>query len=138
MKCLHVLLPAAIILGTSAAHAVAKSPVEQRYSATYNRCMTSGDAAQVITSGMIDCTESERNFQDGKLNQAYKMVLARLPANRQDDLRRSERNWIKARDAICAKELTGDFAGGSMSRVTWLGCLVDETIKRTMALEHYR
>ena len=138
MKYLYVLLPAAMILGTSAAHAASKSPVEQRYSATYNRCMASGDAAQGITSGMIDCTEAERNIQDGKLNQAYKMVIARLPVSRQDDLRRSERNWIKARDAICAKELTGDFAGGSMSRVTWLGCLVDETIKRTMALEHYR
>lgn len=138
MKCLHVLLPAAIILGTVTAHAASKSPVEQRYSTTYNRCMASGDAAQGITSGMIDCTESERNFQDGKLNQAYKMVMARLPVSRQDDLRRSERSWIKARDAICAKELTGDFAGGAMSRVTWLGCLVDETIKRTMALEQYR
>jgi uncharacterized protein YecT (DUF1311 family) len=72
MKCLHVLLPAAIILGTGAAHAASKSPVEQRYSATYNRCMASGDAAQGITSGMIDCTEVERNFQDGKLNQTYK------------------------------------------------------------------
>jgi uncharacterized protein YecT (DUF1311 family) len=97
-----------------------------------------GDAGQGITSGMIACTETERNFQDGKLNQAYKMVISRLPAIRQDELRRSERNWIKTRDAICAKELTGEFAGGSMGRVTWLGCLVDETIKRTITLEHCR
>ncbi|RQW38953.1 lysozyme inhibitor LprI family protein [Novosphingobium sp. LASN5T] len=138
MKCLHLLSPVAIILATSAAHAASKTPFERRYSETYNRCMDTGDAAQGITSGMIACTEAERHFQDGKLNQAYKMVISRLPASRQDDLRRSERNWIKARDSICAKELTGEFVGGSMSHVTWLGCLMDETIKRTMALEQYR
>ena len=138
MKCLNMVLPVAVILGPSTAHATNKTPIEQRYSSTYTRCMNTGDAGQGITSGMIACTETERNFQDGKLNQAYKMVISRLPAIRQDELRRSERNWIKTRDAICAKELTGEFSGGSMSRVTWLGCLVDETIKRTITLEHYR
>ncbi|MDE1914904.1 MAG: DUF1311 domain-containing protein [Sphingomonadales bacterium] len=138
MKPFHMLLPAVIFLGAGGAHAAGKSPIEQRYTATYNRCMNTGDAGQGVTSAMMACTEAERNFQDGKLNQVYKMVISRLPATRQDDLRRSERNWIKVRDAVCAKELTGEFAGGSMSRVTWLGCLVDETIKRTMALEQYR
>jgi uncharacterized protein YecT (DUF1311 family) len=137
MKRKIVLLSTAILFCACQAHAASQSPIEQRYSATYSRCMATGDAAQGITSGMIECTEAERNFQDGKLNQAYKMVMSRLPANRQDGLRLSERNWIKARDANCERQRRED-GGGSMSHVTWLGCLMDETIKRTISLEHYR
>ena len=137
MKREITLLAVAMIFGACQAHAASKSPVELRYSASFNRCMATGDAAQGITSGMIECTEAERHFQDGKLNQAYKMVMSRLPMNRQDGLRASERNWIKVRDAVCEKQRRED-GGGSMSHVTWLGCLTDETIKRTMVIEQYR
>lgn len=103
--------------GSSPALAASKSPVEQRYAPNYNKCLNSGQAAEGVTSAMVECNVAETRIQDGRLNQAYKMVMTRLPANRKDQLRLSERNWIKARDA---------------------GCILDETIKRTMFLERYR
>jgi uncharacterized protein YecT (DUF1311 family) len=99
--------------------------------------MDTGDAADGITSGMIECTQAELTFQDGKLNQAYRMVMTRLPAARQAELRQEQRAWIRSRDAICERERrqAGD---GTLSHVAWLDCLVSETIKRTKTLEHYR
>lgn len=134
MKYPIILLLLATTFAAGHAQAASKSPVEQRYRASYQMCLDSADTTQA----MVSCNETERTFQDEKLNQAYQMVMARLPANRKTELRQSERKWVKYRDATCGKELTGDFAGGSMTRVTYSGCLVDETIKRTIYLEHYK
>lgn len=138
MKCSCLLLPAAFVFGIASAHAAAKSPVEQRYTPTYNRCLNTGEAAQGATFAVVECNTNETRIQDGRLNQAYKMVMTRLPANRQEQLRQSERNWIKARDAQCSKQAREDGGGGTMGEEIYSGCILDETIKRTMFLEQYR
>jgi len=135
MKLKFLLIPVTILIGVSQAYAAAESPIE--YSATYKKCMASGDAAQGITSGLLECTENERRFQDGKLNQAYQTAMARLPANRKDELRLSERNWIKSRDAIC-EQRERESGGGTLSTVVGLDCLLQETVKRKTYLEQYR
>ena len=40
------------------------------YSAIHDHCMNSGDAAQGITSGILDCNGEEAERQDIRLNQA--------------------------------------------------------------------
>ena len=128
---------ALIAITASSAHAQNKSPIEKRYSQTYNQCMSSGDAANGVTSGILDCNGAETTVQDAKLNQAYKMVMARLTPDRKVALRTSERNWIKSRDQACTKRM-GDEAGGTLGQVIYSGCILDETIKRTIYLEQYK
>lgn len=134
MKNKVLLWPIIILTGIGQAHAAGRSP---EYSASYHKCMASGDAAQGITSGLIECTETERNLQDRKLNQVYQMIIARLPASKKDELRLSERSWITSRDAICdqRKEESGD---GTLSTIVELDCLLQETVKRRIYLEQYR
>lgn len=134
MKIPFPLLPVAIILGMGQAPAAAD---DLAYSAAYKQCMSSGDAAEGITSGLLDCIDNERVVQDAKLNEAYQMVMAHLPTNRKDELRLSERGWIKSRDAICAKQAkaSGD---GTLSTVVEMDCRLQETVKRKVYLEQYR
>ena len=85
---------------------------------------------------MTECYDIELSVQDGRLNQAYKMVMQRLPAARKTALKNEERAWIKRRDAICQRHAAPE-AGGTMYDVMLSSCLVDETIKRVIVLENY-
>ena len=98
--------------------------------------MSSGEAADGVTSAMLDCIHAEAQRQDAALNQAYKMVMARLKSDQQATLRSSERAWISTRDKDC-NEAAEEEAGGTLAVVIHDGCLLDETIKRTMYLENY-
>ena len=131
------LLVAAMTVPLSAAWATPKSAVEKRYSAAYNSCMNSGDAAHGVTSGIMDCNGAEIDLQDARLNQAYKMVMSRLDDQQKTVLRTSERNWIKSRDAACKKSV-GDEEGGTLGTVMYSNCILDETISRTIYLENHR
>ncbi len=126
------LLSAAAIVGPALAQA--QSQIERRYTPAVKRCIEHsgyGDAA------MTECYDIELSVQDGRLNQAYKMVMQRLPAPRKTALRNEERAWIKRRDALCQRHAAPE-AGGTMYDVMLSSCLVDETIKRTIALENYK
>ncbi len=111
----------------------ATSQVERRYTPALKRCIDNsgyGDAA------MTECYDIELSVQDGRLNQAYKMVMLRLSAARKTALKNEERAWVKRRDAVCQHHAAPE-AGGTMYDVMLSSCLVDETIKRTIALENY-
>jgi uncharacterized protein YecT (DUF1311 family) len=98
--------------------------------------MATGDAAQGVTSAMLDCTNAEADRQDQKLNATYKRVMA---AATDDDervqLRDAERKWIKARDATCTSEAADD-GGGSLSTVTYASCQLKQRIDRNKQLEN--
>lgn len=121
----------------SPAAAMPIDQIEARYSAAFNECMGSGDAARGVTPAMLACISDEYKVQDTRLNQAYKMVTKRLNASRKAKLRESERQWIKTRDATC-KQARDSYDGGSMAPIVWGTCRTNETIKRTMWLENYR
>ena len=86
---------------------------------------------------MVECYNAELSIQDGKLNQAYKMVMTRLSPQRKTELRNAERAWIKKRGLDCERHAEPE-AGGTLYNVMLNSCLVDETIKRTMVLENYK
>jgi uncharacterized protein YecT (DUF1311 family) len=116
------------------ASAQTPSQIERRHTPALKRCIENsgyGDAA------MTECYDVELSVQDGRLNQAYKMVMQRLPAARKTALRNKERAWIKRRDAGCQRHAAPE-AGGTMYDVMLSSCLVDETIKRTIVLENYK
>jgi uncharacterized protein YecT (DUF1311 family) len=98
-----IVIVATALLATSPTSAQSSKQLSARYSTDYKQCMSSGDAAQGVTSGILDCNGSEIERQDARLNQAYKMVMTRLSPDSKAILRGREREWITQRDAGCHK-----------------------------------
>lgn len=125
------------LIGVAPAVAQTKKQVKARYSNEYNRCMNTGLAADGVTSGIMDCSGNEIRRQDARLNEAYKMVMARSTPQQKTTLRTSERNWIGQRNKGCEK-VTAPLEGGTLAMIIYSGCILDETIKRTIWLESYK
>jgi uncharacterized protein YecT (DUF1311 family) len=123
-----------VALTATSASAQTQSQIEKRYSRVYAECM---EAPGGVTSDMMDCNGSEIDIQDARLNQAYAMVMRPLTKPRKDTLRGLQRAWIKQRDAKCARASDVE-RGGSMAAIIYSGCILDETIKRTIILENYK
>jgi uncharacterized protein YecT (DUF1311 family) len=124
-----------VVAGTAGAQT--QREIDARQSPGFRTCMASGDAAQGITSSMMDCLGTEIDLQDARLNQAYKMVMMRLGPAAKTRLRASERTWIKARNVDCKRSAARD-GGGTASALGYNSCILDATIKRTIWLERYR
>ena len=101
--------------------------VENAFSKAWHDCVTYGEVNNTIAISDDVCSDRELRLQDARLNQAWKMVMARLPVARKTDLRSDQRNWIAARDKNCEDEDSEKFT-----------CLIYETIKRTRYLERVR
>ena len=117
----------------TSASAQTQTQVEKRYTGGYSECM---DESGGVTVEMMNCIAAEIDVQDARLNQAYVMVMRLLPKPRKDTLRALQRTWIKQRDAKCKREIADE--GGSMVGLIYSGCILDETIKRTIFLENYK
>ena len=126
--CLGIMLAATI-----PAAATAQSKIERRYSASFRECM---DAAIGVNVEMHDCLTTEANLQDGRINQAYVMVMRSLAPAKKMVLRRSERAWIVQRERNCARAAS-KFEGGSGYGTAYYSCYIYETIKQTIVLENY-
>jgi len=110
---------------------VAAEPVayDRYYSQMYKDC--NGDAETSLDR--VACTSNELNLQEGRINQAYIMVMRHLPQPAKDALRANQRQWVAAKDRRCT---TGDLPSMGWSRsVAMRTCLIDETIKRRLQLE---
>ena len=131
MKIARVFLITAFIATSVSAQTQAQ--IEKRQSPAYSECM---DESGGVTVEMMDCIAAEIDIQDARLNQAYVMVMRPLPKPRKDTLRALQRSWIKQRDAKCQRAIADE--GGSMAGLIYSGCILDETIKRTIFLENYK
>lgn len=85
---------------------------------------------------MIECIDAEAQRQDGRLNKAYKALMAGLSAERKKQLLDAQRNWIKFRDANCGFYYDPD--GGTMARVSANDCVMNMTAGRAKELENLR
>lgn len=111
-----------------------------RYSSTYRQCIKLVDEsdyryAYEADVAKIDCIRPEMARQDARLNQAYKMVMARLSPAQKSKLQILERSWIKAREVRCSA--TGD-GGGTLSEFLYADCMLEATLERTRFLEGYQ
>ena len=122
-----------LITALIATSASAQTQVEKRYTRGYSECM---DESEGVTAEMMDCIGAEIAVQDARLNQSYVMVMRPLPKPRKDTLRGLQRTWIKQRDVKCQRAIADE--GGSMAGLIYAGCILDETIKRTIFLENYK
>jgi uncharacterized protein YecT (DUF1311 family) len=109
---------------------LSQDQVEEQYSAAYNTCMKTGDAAKGVTIAMAECVNAEVRRQDQTLNAAYKSAMDKRDEAGRNALRQEERAWIKTRDAKCASMRQG----GTIDAVAVPGCLLDETIRRRVRL----
>lgn len=122
---------AAAVPATPAPSAAAAS-IEARYTPAYDACMSSGDAANGVTVAMSDCTSTEIEAQDAKLNSTYQLVMRKLEEGQRGKLRDAQRAWIKFRDSKCASESQ---SGGTMDILNSGSCILDATVRRTIELE---
>ena len=120
-------------LAATSASAQTQTQVEKRYTRGYSECM---DASGGVTVEIMNCSAAEIDVQDARLNQAYVMVMRPLAKPRKTTLRGLQRTWIKQRDAKCARSIADE--GGSMAGLIYSGCILDETIRRTIFLENFK
>jgi uncharacterized protein YecT (DUF1311 family) len=111
-----------------------RTAITARYTKAYDECMNTGDAAQGITPAMRLCVSQELDRQDARLNRAYAIVIRRQNVKGKTKLRTLQRVWIKERDTQCRAE-ADEYEGGTIMPQVYTGCLVDETILRTIWLE---
>jgi len=121
---------AAIILTSSPARSGSDIDYTRYYSKMYDKCMERSDGMETESN----CVENELNFQEGRLNQAYIMVMRKLPEAEKDALRAYQRQWVANRDADCFRKAGP--ANNASVRWAW-GCQIDETVKRRLQLEKY-
>ncbi len=109
---------------SSVTHAGTSAQIEKRYSQGYMDCLYNGDNTTDL------CASDEYKIQDGRLNQAYIMVMNRQNKAGKAKLRAFQRALIVNRDANCKKN-------SSVATVE-SECKINETIAQTIWLEKYR
>lgn len=129
-----------LLLATASFPAMAQaSPAEEPsgYSPRYDACMASGDAAQGVTAGLVNCTRQEIDRQYGRLNRAYRAAMTRLDPAQRRTLKIAQRKWLKSHDKICVHEAR-DEEGGTTWLILYNNCMLAEVKSRADFVEHYR
>jgi uncharacterized protein YecT (DUF1311 family) len=111
--------------------------IEKRYTKDYADCMENGPASEGVQPAMNACAYDEYTRQDGRLNQAYVMVMKRQSTAGKKTLRTLQRAWLQRRDKKCDAERSR-YEGGSIAPLIFHTCMTNETINRTLWLERYR
>jgi len=124
---LAVLLVAASVRAHGATAPPKRDPDGIRPS--YQTCL---DKTGGVTPSMQDCISAEHEYQDKRLNLAYKTLIDGLDSNGRSSLRAEERKWIAQRDRSCKRPTADD---GQAQELMYRDCLLTRTAKRATALE---
>jgi len=108
------------------------SSAEVRYSKKYDDCM---DHSKGITSIMLKCIIDEKNKQDMLLNNNYKKVIVTLNKVKKLEFKKSQRLWMKYRDAKC-NFFTG-LSGGTVDSLNTTSCFLEMTAVRVNELANF-
>ncbi|WP_172461890.1 lysozyme inhibitor LprI family protein [Dyella jiangningensis] len=95
---------------------------------SYGQCL---DKASSATAPMRTCAMDELDYQDKRLNKAYRALMAKLGPALQAKLKAEETIWIQYRDNRCAAIVDGL----ERPELDALSCMVDETGKQASDLE---
>lgn len=95
---------------------------------SYQKCI---DASEGITPKMQDCIAEEYEYQDGRVNAAYRQLMQRLDSDAQARLRDAQRDWVARRDTDC---VPGDDPGQAQMLVSD-DCSMELTAARAAELE---
>ncbi len=94
----------------------------------YDACMSKAQS----TVAMQDCQKAGLAAADARLNAVYRKILALLPADQQEKLRKSERAWIAFRDADCDVYIGKET--GTMASIDVGACVIARTGERVVTL----
>jgi uncharacterized protein YecT (DUF1311 family) len=94
----------------------------------YADCIGGG---AMTTAAVLQCAHDEFEFQDKRLNRAYKALMSSVPADQKIALRNEERQWLASKKIKCA--LPED--AGTTDQVSSADCEVTETARRATFLE---
>lgn len=95
---------------------------------SYDQCL---EASQGVTLAMNNCIGLEYDFQDKRLNTAYKALRQSMPEAQRIALRDQERAWIVDRDKACAPPSDG----GTADMLGANECRLNHTAVRAAELE---
>jgi uncharacterized protein YecT (DUF1311 family) len=85
---------------------------------------------------MLECYGREADAWDGRLNAAYKELLAKGDSKEvADGLRKTQRNWIAFRDAACAQPAV--VFQGTMAGPISAWCVLELTARQALWLERW-
>jgi uncharacterized protein YecT (DUF1311 family) len=96
----------------------------------YNRCI---EKAGAVDPAVLECISAEYDFQDKRLNAAYRKLIGSLTGERKKQLLEAQRLWGKYTEANCAFYYDPD--GGTMARMQAAECAVTARIERAVELE---
>lgn len=104
---------------------------DNNLSKPFTTCM---DKSGGVTQAMVECIAAETQWQDARLNKAYKTLMAHLTAERKKQLQAAQRAWLTFRDTNCGFYFDPD--GGSLARVSANDCVMTMTANRASELEN--
>jgi len=84
-------------------------------------------------SQMRECISDEYTYQDYLLNKYYKIAMKRIFKEAKEKFKKTQRAWIKYRDAKCDFESYESY-GGTMMITLYLDCMVEMTKQRAEEL----
>ncbi|MEI2455529.1 lysozyme inhibitor LprI family protein [Lysobacter firmicutimachus] len=96
---------------------------------SYSKC---AEATNGVTFEIQACIEQEFEYQDGRLNAAYKRLQALLPTADMSVLRDAQRKWIAEKDKACAWDAETE---GQAQRIEANSCALKMTAERAVELE---
>lgn len=96
---------------------------------TYYECAASTNG---ITWDIQACMDAEFDYQDARLNAAYRNLMAKLSEPDKRALRSEERKWISARDSVCSWDAQTE---GQAQRIEANVCALKGTAQRAATLE---
>lgn len=106
------------------------SALADSYSGSYNACL---EQAEGVTVNILDCISRETEYQDARLNNAYRNVMKSLSPTEKQALRGKQRAWIKARD----NKVRAVIGGGQQYLIESQNVFLEETMKRAEELESF-
>jgi len=101
------------------------------------------DATGLTNPDLISAYYTYQVFLDKELNKAYKRLKAELPKAQQQELKKSQQNWIKFRDAefeFITNNWTRDNFGSSiyLSRGAYRSTIIENRVLRLLSyLQNY-
>jgi uncharacterized protein YecT (DUF1311 family) len=96
---------------------------------SYYECAASNDGS---TWAMQACVAAEFEYQDARLNAAYRNVMAKLSDHKRSELKDEEKKWISERDSVCSWDAQVE---GQAQRIEANICALKRTAERATQLE---
>lgn len=105
---------------------------EEELAPGFNACMNKASA----TTDMVECYNSAYNFWDKILNRNYKRAMKNCDENGTPEckanLKKAQRAWIQYKEGM--SDYIYNSSDGSMSRLSAIGFLTEETKKQAQLL----